>query len=95
MTRITKPNGAKAERIQHERWEDEGGQTAGREVPKSAGHFDRPIQDQDLPKHWNTGFIIEPFQSGNGLGVLKVDAGGKKRLLKFNLLPLMKGTHHE
>jgi hypothetical protein len=102
MTRTTKPtNRAKAERIQHERWEDEGGQTTGREVPSSAGHFDRPTQrttgsrGPGLPKQWSTGFVIEPLQSGHGSGVLKIDAAGNKRPFKFDLLPLIKGTHHE
>ena len=67
----------KAEVFHNERWEDEGGTTAGMEVPRSAGRFVKPVLKstgfQDIPRQWSTKFSIEPLQTDTASGSSKRD----------------------
>lgn len=68
----------KAELLHNERWEDEGGTTAGIEVPRGAGRFVRPVLKteglQDIPRQWSRKFTIEPFQTETSFAASKRDA---------------------
>jgi hypothetical protein len=80
MTKTTKPEWMKTERLHSERWEDEGGPAATIEGALSPGRFVRPLLKkagvQDLTRKWSRTFTIEPFETESGLA--QKDVAGKK-----------------
>lgn len=81
MTRTIKPEWMKTERLQNERWEDEGGTAATIEGAPSPGRFVRPMLKtagvQDFTRKWSRKFTIEPFEAG--ASPAQKDAAGKKQ----------------
>jgi hypothetical protein len=81
MTKTTKPEWMKTERLHNERWEDEGGTAAAIKGALSPGRFVRPMLKttgvQDPTRKWSSTFTIEPLALGLGFPKKMLQAKSK------------------
>jgi hypothetical protein len=75
MTDTIKPEGLKTELINILRWEDDGGKNIEIGYSRSDRQFVQPVQINggmhDISLQWNEQFVIEPFQAGTRIDLIK------------------------